>query len=102
MQALAQFADGSPAVGIGVMVKVTINNGGLTTLLNDELLSEEEGHITAIVSVPVDARNMKITVRYLYPMYVTCSCYLVCSSIAKCVPFYFNSISICSISSVVA
>ena len=61
-QALAQLADGSVASGVGVMVKVTINND-VTTLFEDELLSEnEEGAVSLDIAVPAHAKCMKISV----------------------------------------
>ena len=59
---MAQLADGSSVSDVGVMVKVTINND-VTTLYEDELLSEgEEGLITLDIPVPAHARCMKISV----------------------------------------
>ena len=61
-QALAQLADGSVASGVGVMVKVTINND-VTTLFEDELLSgNEEGAVSLDIAVPAHAKCMKISV----------------------------------------
>ena len=61
-QALAQLADGSVASGVPVKVKVTINND-VTTLFEDELLSEEEeGAVSLDIAVPAHAKCMKISV----------------------------------------
>jgi hypothetical protein len=64
-QALAQLADGSVASGVPVKVKVTINND-VTTLFEDELLSEEEeGAVSLDIAVPAHAKCMKISVSIL-------------------------------------
>ena len=62
MQAVAQLADGSTASGVSVGVKVTINND-VTTLFEDDLLSEdEEGIVSLDIPVPANAKCMKISV----------------------------------------
>ena len=74
-QAVAQLADGSVASGVGVMVKVTINND-VTTLFEDELLSQGEGGAISLdIAVPTHAKCMKISVSTKVTcMYVHISC----------------------------
>ena len=84
---MAQLADGSAAPGIGVGVKVTINND-VTTLFEDELLSEgEEGIVTLEIPVPEDANCMKISVSgqtdILY-MYMTLCFWLMNYGVSSC------------------
>ena len=71
LQALARLADGSPASGVDVRVRATINNDqGL--LFDDVMVSRaEDGLVTTSIPVPPEANCLKISVS-VYTSSIVC------------------------------